>query len=967
MSIILPKEGEQPNAREIWQGGRLMHPMMRLVLPTIGMLIAASLGSPANRLFDLALGAAVGFLIADLGILRLRVDDLFKELDRLKKEFRRRQDSPTASAPLGSQSATASPTGAQWICARCGEQLESQFTSCWRCGAVRAPKATEYPEYQPVPSAPRSLPDRPWQEIEPSTQDAAPRTSATLQSAAPAPHASANEDKVIAAIRGFFTGGNTLVRVGVIVLFFGVAFLLRYMAEHSHVSIEVRLTGVALASIALIVFGWRLRRTREGYALALQGAGVGILYLIIYAALRLYSILPATIAFPLLALIAILSAVLAILQDSMSFALLGVTGGFLAPVLASTGLGSHVVLFSYYAVLNAGIVTIAWFKSWRPLNIAGFAFTFAIGTVWGVLKYRPEDFATTEPFLILFFLFYLGIAILFTLRQPTKTIGYIDGTIIFGTPIVVFSLQSAMLHDRLMVLAYCAIAMSALYLCVAYLLKRRSSDSHKLLFESFMALSVAFLTLAVPLALDARWNSATWALEGTALIWVGCRQERLLPRLFGALLNFAAACLALSEFTLSGGYLALALGDYFGIVVQSVAAIFSACTLQKYRAHLKELEPLIRDALYWGGLALWLLGSLSELHRYAPKYDLSAALLLVTFTAVGSSEIHHRTQLGVARIAALLQLPAMLGFAAFAAINQPHPFANGGWLGWLPAFASLYFVMFRHEGAARAQLAKYLNSGAAWLFCAIFSWEIAWQVNAHIAGGNTWPTAAWVILPAFVLWRLPKLVTRVKWPFARNREAYLLVGGVGVALYLAAWSLFTDATSAGDSAPLPYVPLLNPLDLGQMLVLLVLLRYWQFLKAVDSPGSPRIDKRVPLPALATLAFIWLNALLLRTLHHWFGIALTIDDLMASTLVQTCLSLFWTVLALTAMLLAARKRERIVWLVGAALLAVVIAKLFLIDLSRIGSVERIISFVGVGLLMLVVGYFSPLPPARESRS
>jgi len=124
---------------------------------------------------------------------------------------------------------------------------------------------------------------------------------------------------------------------------------------------------------------------------------------------------------------------------------------------------------------------------------------------------------------------------------------------------------------------------------------------------------------------------------------------------------------------------------------------------------------------------------------------------------------------------------------------------------------------------------------------------------------------------------------------------------------------------------------------------------------------------VPVPALAMLAFIWLNALLLRTLHQWFGVAFNLEDLMASTLVQTCLSLFWTVLALTAMLIAARKRERIVWLVGAALLGVVIAKLFLIDLSRIGSVERIISFVGVGMLMLVVGYFSPLPPARESRS
>src|SRR6204780_5681527 len=124
-----------------------------------------------------------------------------------------------------------------------------------------------------------------------------------------------------------------------------------------------------------------------------------------------------------------------------------------------------------------------------------------------------------------------------------------------------------MLHDRLMSLAYSAMILSALYLAIAYVLKRRHSDSHKLLFESFMALSVAFLTLAIPLALDARWNAATWSLEGAALIWVGCRQTRLLPRLFGALLNFAAACLPLSGFKMSSGYLALPLGDYFGVLL----------------------------------------------------------------------------------------------------------------------------------------------------------------------------------------------------------------------------------------------------------------------------------------------------------------------------------------------------------------------------------------------------------------
>ena len=102
------------------------------------------------------------------------------------------------------------------------------------------------------------------------------------------------------------------------------------------------------------------------------------------------------------------------------------------------------------------------------------------------------------------------------------------------------------------------------------------------------------------------------------------------------------------------------------------------------------------------------------------------------------------------------------------------------------------------------------------------------------------------------------------------------------------------------------------------------------------------------------------------LHQWFGISFGLDELLKSTLVQTSLSLFWAILALVTMLVATRKRYRLVWIVGAVLLAVVIAKLFLIDLSKTGSVERIVSFVGVGLLMLVVGYFSPLPPASETQ-
>jgi len=105
----------------------------------------------------------------------------------------------------------------------------------------------------------------------------------------------------------------------------------------------------------------------------------------------------------------------------------------------------------------------------RPLNIAGFAFT-SRSARHGCFEVPREILPPRNPSGALL-LFYLGISILFTLRQPVKLTGYIDGTLIFGTPIVVFALQSAMLRDRVMALAYSAIAMSAMYLTTAWLLK----------------------------------------------------------------------------------------------------------------------------------------------------------------------------------------------------------------------------------------------------------------------------------------------------------------------------------------------------------------------------------------------------------------------------------------------------------------------------------------------------------------
>jgi uncharacterized membrane protein len=92
-----------------------------------------------------------------------------------------------------------------------------------------------------------------------------------------------------------------------------------------------------------------------------------------------------------------------------------------------------------------------------------------------------------------------------------------------------------------------------------------------------------------------------------------------------------------------------------------------------------------------------------------------------------------------------------------------------------------------------------------------------------------------------------------------------------------------------------------------------------------------------------------------------------DALVGSQLVQAGLSIVWTLIALGLTITGHLRVRRDLWMVGAALIGVVVVKLFFVDLGNSGSLERIISFIGVGVLLLVVGYFAPLPPRRETKA
>src|SRR5262249_55007833 len=156
-------------------------------------------------------------------------------------------------------------------------------------------------------------------------------------------------------------------------------------------------------------------------------------------------------------------------------------------------------------------------------------------------------------------------------------------------------------------LAYSALIVSALYLALAWVLFRGRRETQRMLVEAFLALGIAFLTLAVPLALDGRWSASTWALEGAALVWVGCRQGRRLPRASGSLLQVASGIIFLYDVGAPYSSVPVLNSACLGGVMIAVASVFACRQLIKARDNLAEYEQPVAPVLFFWGLIWWLI------------------------------------------------------------------------------------------------------------------------------------------------------------------------------------------------------------------------------------------------------------------------------------------------------------------------------------------------------------------------
>ncbi len=417
----------------------------------------------------------------------------------------------------------------------------------------------------------------------------------------------------------WITGGNPLVKIGVLILFLGLAFLLRFVAEHTTVPVELRFAGVAAAGVALLLAGWRWRNREDNYGLILQGGGIGVLYLTTLAGMKLHPLIPPEAGFAILTGVAVFAVLLAILQDALTLAVAASLGGFAAPVLASTGSEHHLGFFAYLTVLNLGIAAIAWFKAWRLLNLIGFFCTTALVGSWGAKYYQPALFKIAEPFLLSLFVLYVLIAFLFARRtladaseasgvsfeehvqQAAPQVSYVDASLVFGVPMSVFGMQYQMVRSFENGPAFSALGFGLAYIFLAYVLFRRTGMRYALLSETMVALAVIFGSLSIPLGMEDKWTAAGWAIEAAGVYWVGIRQQKVHARLFALLLLSGSAAYFLRDLNW-GGETSVLSGSWLGSLMLALSIWWCYGLIRRAPAgYLHGFEQYLRPLLVAGG------------------------------------------------------------------------------------------------------------------------------------------------------------------------------------------------------------------------------------------------------------------------------------------------------------------------------------------------------------------------------
>lgn len=319
-----------------------------------------------------------------------------------------------------------------------------------------------------------------------------------------------------------FIGENLINKIGISVLVLGIAFFVKYAIDKEWINEVGRIIiGLACGSI-LIGIAHRMRNNYRSFSSVLVGGGITVFYFTIAFAFHQYHLLSQLSTFIVMVVITSFAVLLSVLYNRLELAILATIGGFITPFLVSSGSNNYLSLFSYLGILNTGLIALAYYKRWIPINFIAFLFTVVIYSGWllrVVWNGEAVPYQHGLLFASLFYILFIIMQLANHIKRPQQFTRY--------DFILLIAINSAYYAAGMILLKYwnhgewqgLFTAFLALLNCaMAWIFFRQQKFDRNFVFL-LIGITLTFLSLTAPVQLEGNYITLFWAAECVLLFW----------------------------------------------------------------------------------------------------------------------------------------------------------------------------------------------------------------------------------------------------------------------------------------------------------------------------------------------------------------------------------------------------------------------------------------------------------------
>ncbi len=317
-------------------------------------------------------------------------------------------------------------------------------------------------------------------------------------------------------------------RIGITAVLIGVSYFLKFAFENNWIGPTGRVAIGLLAGIAIVIWSERFRaKDYKAFSYSLKAVGIGTLYLSLWAAFQVYHLVGSGVAFAMMLAVTAATAAMALAEDAQILAAFALAGGFSTPLLLSTGVNRELALFSYVALLDLATLFLVIFRPWRRLLVMSYGGTLILYLGWYWTFYSRPQLSMTLGFATLFFaIFAVAPLVAIQPEHENAIFAAIPAVLAFVNAGVYFLQAYDMIHDvNKTSMAWFALALAAVYIFLSRQVHSRklTEGAAEILYFLHLAVAIGFITVAIPIRLNAHWITIGWFIEAGVLLWVANR------------------------------------------------------------------------------------------------------------------------------------------------------------------------------------------------------------------------------------------------------------------------------------------------------------------------------------------------------------------------------------------------------------------------------------------------------------